>query len=71
MSENGPVLRIVRGDPDDVELAALTTVLAAASSSAPAPEKQAKRSWWGDRPFASRRLPQAGEGAWRASGLPS
>lgn len=40
-----PVLRVVRGNPDAVELAALVTVLAAASASAPA-HRQPRSSAW-------------------------
>jgi Acyl-CoA carboxylase epsilon subunit len=73
MSENAnrPVLRIVRGNPDDVELAALTAVVAAFASSGTAPtERPAKRSWWGDRARSTRQPLRPGEGAWRDSGLP-
>ncbi|MCU1684139.1 MAG: acetyl/propionyl-CoA carboxylase, epsilon subunit [Amycolatopsis sp.] len=71
MSENRPVLRIVRGNPDDAELAALAAVVAAvASSSRPAPTKPAKRSWWSDRSRSVRQPPHPGQGAWRASALP-
>jgi hypothetical protein len=73
MSENAnrPVLRIVRGNPDDVELAALTAVVAAVASAHPEPEqKPANRSWWGDRARSTRQPLHPGPGAWRASGLP-
>lgn len=71
MSER-PSLRVVRGNPDDAELAALTVVLAAASSRAMrrAPEKPRRRSWWADRTALVRRPMHPGEGAWRASSLP-
>lgn len=66
-----PVLRVVRGNPDDAELAALTAVVAAAASAAPEPEKPERTSFWADRSALVRRpLPQPGSGAWRASGLP-
>lgn len=63
------LFRVVRGVPDDAELAALTAVLATAASE-PAPEKPAGRSRWAD-PAARRRQPlRPGPGAWRSSGLP-
>jgi len=68
--EKRPLLRVVRGNPSDAELAALTAVVAAASA-AKAPEKPKPRtSWWGDQPASLRRALHPGEGAWRASGLP-
>ncbi|PRY43799.1 acyl-CoA carboxylase subunit epsilon [Umezawaea tangerina] len=65
-----PLLRVVRGEPDDAELAALTTVVAGlASATAPA-ETPEPRSTWGD-PARRVRVPLTpGPGAWRASGLP-
>ncbi|MBB5157724.1 acyl-CoA carboxylase epsilon subunit [Saccharopolyspora phatthalungensis] len=72
-----PVLRIVRGDPDPVEIAALTaalTGLAAAKAAAATPE-QKPMSLWGDpaaavRHPAGRRPLRPGPHAWRASALP-
>ncbi len=66
-----PLLRVVRGTPDDVELAALTTVIAAAATSSGGNgEMSSRRSLWGD-PAAQLRTPiQPGPGAWRASSLP-
>ena len=64
-----PLLRVVRGTPDDLELAALATVMA--SLSAPSDDQEAaRRPAWGD-PTTRLRTPVAhGPGAWRASGLP-
>ena len=65
-----PFLHVVRGEPDDAEVAALTIVLAglaAAEQPAPAP---APRSRWSDRAALVRRPLSSGPGAWRASGLP-
>jgi hypothetical protein len=71
MTENArPLLRVVRGDPDDAELAALTAVVAAASTKHAPPTKPPRRSWWGDKAAGVRRPMQHGEGAWRASALP-
>jgi len=70
MTENAkPLLRVVRGNPDDAELAALTAVVAAAATHAP-PSKPPRRSWWGDKATLARQPLQHGEGAWRASALP-
>jgi hypothetical protein len=69
--ENRPLLRVVRGNPSDAELAALTAVVAAAST-AKAPEKPKRRtSWWGDHAASLSKPVHPGEGAWRASALPS
>ncbi|MFD9894542.1 acyl-CoA carboxylase epsilon subunit [Amycolatopsis sp. NPDC059027] len=65
-----PLLRIVRGNPSDAEVAALTAVVAAVAAS-PAPPPAARRtSWWADRASALRRPLHPGEGAWRASAFP-
>ncbi|SFK67489.1 acyl-CoA carboxylase subunit epsilon [Amycolatopsis sacchari] len=68
--EKAPFLRVVRGNPDDAELAALTVVLAAAASAPSAPPRRERRSRWGDRARLLRHAPAPGEGAWRASGFP-
>ncbi|GHF22707.1 acetyl-CoA carboxylase biotin carboxyl carrier protein subunit [Amycolatopsis deserti] len=68
-----PLLRIVRGDPSETELAALTAVVAAAASAGGGeePEKPERTSFWADRAALVRRpLPQPGSGAWRASAWP-
>ena len=66
-----PLLRLVRGRPDDVELAALTAVLASVAARAGRrPEQPAARSAWADRSATLRRPPSPGVGAWRASALP-
>ena len=63
-----PLLRVVRGEPSDEELAALTAVLlgAAAARAADSP----RRSAWADRSAGMRRPLYPGPGAWRASALP-
>ncbi|GAB3278292.1 acyl-CoA carboxylase subunit epsilon [Parasphingorhabdus pacifica] len=71
-----PVLRIVRGNPDDTEIAALTVALAGAATArgvAPAPEGPA--SVWADRSEALRRPAghrplRPGPHTWRTSALP-
>ena len=66
-----PVLRIVRGEPTDEEVAALVTVVAAlgtgtGTGTAAAPP----RSQWRNRARNIRPAIGPGPGAWRASGLP-
>ncbi|UOX89485.1 acyl-CoA carboxylase subunit epsilon [Amycolatopsis sp. FBCC-B4732] len=61
------VLRVVRGAPDDVELAALVTALALLGTESPA-EPVAEAVGWrarGEMAGSFRR-----PGAWRLSGLP-
>ena len=70
-TEKRPFLRIVRGNPDDEELAALTAVIAAAASAPAAPERPRRASAWADRARRLRVAPVPGAGAWRASALPS
>jgi hypothetical protein len=77
MSETGnaestsrPLLRVVRGNPDDVELAALTAVVAMAVSTPATPSKPPSRSWWADKAAAVRQPLRPGEDSWRASALP-
>lgn len=66
---NRPLLRVVRGEPSDEELAALTAVVAAAASQ-PEPEAPAPRSAWADPAHRLRAPLRPGPGAWRASALP-
>ena len=69
MADEKPVLRVVRGTPDDVELAALTAVVA--SLRAPEPDDTpAPPSRWADKARLVRGPLPKGAGAWRASGLP-
>ena len=71
MSEQGerPVLRVVRGNPSDEELAALVAVVSAVSAAAE-PQKPARRSAWSSRRNLVREPLAHGPGAWRASGFP-
>lgn len=70
-----PLLRVVRGEPDDDELAALTAVVTAAASQ-PAPStfqpatSQPARSAWADPAHRLRAPLRPGPGVWRASALP-
>jgi hypothetical protein len=67
-----PVLRVIRGNPTDEELAALVSVLAARAqaSQAAGADQRPRRSAWSDRGRMLRRPLPHGPGAWRASGLP-
>jgi hypothetical protein len=63
------VLRVVRGEPDPAELAALVAVLAArAGAATAAPVTSA--SAWNDHGRALRRGAVHGANAWRASSWP-
>ncbi|HEV3361682.1 MAG TPA: acyl-CoA carboxylase subunit epsilon [Pseudonocardiaceae bacterium] len=69
-AQDRPLLRVVRGEPDDAELVALTAVVLGMAS-APRPETvKRQRSAWADHETAMRRTLPHGPGAWRASGLP-
>ncbi len=63
-----PLLRVVRGEPTDAELAALVVAVAMRSgAAAPAP---LARSLWRSRSRNIRPAVSPSPGAWRASGLP-
>lgn len=67
-----PAVRVVRGDPDPVELAALIAGLTAAAASIPDEEEERRvRQRWSDRSHAlrggDRGLPRPGHNAWRWS----
>lgn len=68
--DDQPLLKIVRGTPDDDELAALTAVVAGLTSVAAPPARPAPRSRWADRADLVRQPLPAGPNAWWASGLP-
>ncbi|EMD28164.1 acyl-CoA carboxylase subunit epsilon [Amycolatopsis azurea] len=44
--DSAPVFRVLRGDPEDAELAALVAVLTALASAAPPPSVAPVRSAW-------------------------
>ncbi|MBT0992742.1 acyl-CoA carboxylase subunit epsilon [Cellulomonas sp. DKR-3] len=62
-------LQVVRGTPDDVELAALVAGILAATSSTPAPDLAAPASAWADRrrQLRPQPAPAPGADAWRWS----
>jgi Acyl-CoA carboxylase epsilon subunit len=67
-------LSIVAGRPTPEEAAAVTVVLTAVASAAPAgtqPGGDGHRSAWSDRSRLLRPAVSAGPGAWRASALPA
>lgn len=66
---DAPLLRVVRGEPDDTELAALLAVLAASAAGAGAAGDPAA-SPWRDRSRGVHAPVQHGPGAWRAASLP-
>jgi len=69
-SAHDPLVRVVRGAPDDVEVAALAVVLAALAASPP-PDPMRPPSRWVDRPAHLRRPLRVGPDAWRTSAWPS
>lgn len=60
-----PLLRLVRGDPTDAELAALTVVLAAAGGGET--PTSTRRERWGDPAELLRAPLSPGPGAWGAT----
>lgn len=75
-AEEAPLLRVVRGTPDDAELAALTAAVAGMASVGSEPEQPHRPlSVWADRSRGLRhpdsaRPHRTGPGAWWASSLP-
>jgi hypothetical protein len=69
-ADQQPLLRVVKGTPDDYQLAALTAVIAGLAAAAPAEDKPAQRSEWANPARRVRRPLQPGPGAWRASSFP-
>ncbi len=68
--ERRALFRVVRGEPSDEEVAALTVVLAAAAAGAAASPRPRVVDRWSD-PAARLRAPlHPGPGAWRASAWP-
>jgi hypothetical protein len=69
MTDEEPLLRVVRGEPDDIEAAALTAVVSAMAAATRASEEEQRPPW--SNPRALVRPPMShGRGAWRASGMP-
>jgi hypothetical protein len=68
--ERRAAFRVVRGEPSDAELAALTVVLAAVAAPRPAPAAPATRDRWSDPAARLRRQLHPGPGAWQTSTWP-
>lgn len=69
MSADPPVLRVMSGEPDAAELAALVAVLTARAA-AGATSAAGPPSAWTDRARSMRTGSEHGAGAWRASSWP-
>jgi hypothetical protein len=65
-----PLLRVVRGTPDEVAVAALAVVVSAIAAAARAAAGAEHRPHWSVPKAMLRRPIGHGPGAWRASGLP-
>lgn len=63
--ERRALFRVVRGQPSDAELAALTVVLVAAATVVGDDEPQRDRPAWGDPAVNHRHELSHGPGAWR------
>jgi phage terminase large subunit GpA-like protein len=63
-------LRVVRGTPDELELAALTAVVAGLAAHHRRPAEPEHRSAWADTSRMLRQPTGHGPGTWRVSGLP-
>jgi hypothetical protein len=68
VEQERPLLSVVRGEPDDVELAALTVVVSALAAARASAAKNPPH--WSVPRAMLRRPIGHGPGAWRASGLP-
>ena len=68
--ERRALFRVVRGEPTDAEVAALTVVLAAVAAEPPASPAPAAPDRWSDPAARFRRPLHPGPGAWRASTWP-
>jgi len=64
-----PLLRVVRGTPDDAELAAMVAAVAALMSGPDTVDDVTPPTWNERAPLLRRPLPH-GPGAWRSSALP-
>ncbi|HSF25917.1 MAG TPA: acyl-CoA carboxylase subunit epsilon [Actinomycetes bacterium] len=64
-----PLLRVLRGEPDADQLAALLAVVTSRGASG-APHRPAPASTWADPARRLRPPMRPGPGAWRRSGLP-
>ena len=65
-----PLLRVVRGDATEEEVAALVTLLAALGRAGAPPAPAPRRTEWNAPHRLHRRRPPHGPGGWRASAYP-
>jgi len=70
VTDIAPMVRIVRGEPDDVEVAAAVAAITFAAARPTQTETAPPRSLWAQRARNVRPAPPRGVGAWRASSLP-
>jgi hypothetical protein len=63
-----PLFRVVRGTPDDAELAALTLIIAGIGAGSDADPTVSRSRWAGRAALVRAPLP-FGPGAWQAAGL--
>ncbi len=70
MSEDRPLLRIVRGEPTAEEIAALTVVVAALSRRGRPRRRPVPVGAWADPAGSHRPALRPGPGGWRAAGAP-
>ncbi|SFO94699.1 Acyl-CoA carboxylase epsilon subunit [Geodermatophilus dictyosporus] len=68
MTEQRPLLRVVRGEPSDEELAALTVVVAALAQRGRPRRRPVPVGAWASYGDAHRQPVRPGPGGWRASG---
>ncbi len=69
-SSDRPLLRVVRGEPSDVEVAALTVVVAALAGRGRPRRRPVPVGAWASPGGAHRPVLRAGPGGWRAAGRP-
>ncbi|GGP70328.1 acyl-CoA carboxylase subunit epsilon [Saccharothrix coeruleofusca] len=67
MNAEQPHLEVVRGNPDDVELAALVAAVALVTAAPERPEPPRRTSAWADRSRQTRGPLPHGPAAWRWS----
>ncbi|MEO6700190.1 MAG: acyl-CoA carboxylase subunit epsilon [Jatrophihabitantaceae bacterium] len=66
-ADSHPVLRIVSGNPDPAEIAAVTAVLVAVAAARTERQPAPVGNAWGELALRLRRPPVAGPGAWQHS----
>jgi len=70
VTDPSPVLRVIRGDATQEEIAAVIAVLLSRPAAVDAPPSRPVLSAWADRSRLLRRPVHPGPGAWRRSALP-